>query len=74
LEIDNLESKVADSERIAKEIMKSNFGVNLEKDRLNIFGKYREFDLVNIEHTVVGDIKFLPVKASAQFSTCYEYI
>ena len=32
-------------------------GVKLEKKKLNIFGKYKEFDLVNVDEIIVGDVK-----------------
>ena len=75
-EIERVESKVTDSERIAKDVMEKHFGVKLEKKRLNIFGKYKEFDLVNVEHAIVGDVKFYQFKGtpSAQFSTLSEYV
>jgi len=64
-------------EEIAKEKMENYFGVRLEKKRLNIFGKYKEFDLVNIEENIVGDVKHYTFKGSnpaAQFSTISEYV
>jgi hypothetical protein len=56
--------------------MEKHFGVKLEKKRLNIFGKYKEFDLVNVEHAIVGDVKFYQFRGnpSAQFSTLSEYV
>ncbi len=36
-------------EEIAKIVTGEYFGVKLEKMKLNIFGKYKEFDFVNIE-------------------------
>ncbi|AIG98431.1 hypothetical protein AFULGI_00016720 [Archaeoglobus fulgidus DSM 8774] len=66
-----------DSEAIAKEVMEEYLGVKLEKKKLNIFGKYKEFDLVNIEEAVVGDVKFYTFKGAvpaAQFSAISEYV
>jgi len=42
-----------DPEAIAKEVMERYLDVKLEKKRLNVFGKYKEFDLVNIEENIV---------------------
>jgi len=64
-------------EEIAKEVMEKYFGVKLEKRRLNIFGKYKEFDLVNVEEAIVGDVKRYTFKGevpAAQFSAISEYI
>jgi len=66
-----------DSEAIAKEVMEEYLGVKLEKKKLNIFGKYKEFDLVNVEENIVGDVKHYTFKGSnpaAQFSTISEYV
>ncbi len=66
-----------DPEAIAKEVMEEYLGVKLEKKKLNIFGKYKEFDLVNIEEAVVGDVKFYTFKGAvpaAQFSAISEYV
>ena len=66
-----------DPEAIAKEVMEKFLGVKLEKKRLNIFGKYKEFDLVNIEKGIVGDVKYFKFKGStpsAEFSNISEYI
>ena len=63
-------------EEIAKEVMEKHFGVKLEKRRLNIFGKYKEFDLVNVEEAIVGDVKRYTFKGhpAAEFSAISEYI
>jgi len=74
----DFEPKKSDlSEEIAKKVMEEYFGVKLEKRKLNIFGKYKEFDLVNIEKAIVGDVKrytFRKSTPSAEFSTISEYI
>ena len=56
--------------------MSSYLGIPLYKQRLNIFGKFKEFDLVNIEHRVVGDFKRFKYKgpAMAEMSNLVEYI
>ena len=63
-------------EEIAKEVMEKHFGVKLEKKKLNIFGKYKEFDLVNVEDAIVGDVKCYNFKGipAAEFSAISEYI
>ncbi|OYT33127.1 hypothetical protein B6U96_17350 [Archaeoglobales archaeon ex4484_92] len=66
-----------DPEAIAKEVMERYLGVKLEKKKLNIFGKYKEFDLVNIEEAIVGDVKFYIYRGAipaAQFSAISEYV
>ena len=70
------ESRI-DPEAVAKEVMEEYLGVKLEKKKLNIFGKYKEFDLVNIEEAVVGDVKLYTFKGAvpaAQFSAMSEYV
>lgn len=66
-----------DPEAIARKVMEKYLGVKLEKKKLNIFGKYKEFDLVNIEKGIVGDVKFYTFKGgvpAAQFSNISEYV
>lgn len=43
-------------QRMAK-IMSEFLDIQLTKEKLEIFGKQKEFDLVNREHRTVGDIK-----------------
>ena len=71
-----MEKDKIDAESIAKEVMEDYLGVMLEKRNLNIFGKYKEFDLVNLEEAIVGDVKYYTFKGypSAEFSTISEYI
>ena len=63
-------------EEIAREVMEKHLSVKLEKRKLNIFGKYKEFDLVNVEEAIVGDIKCYTFKGhpTAEFSAISEYI
>ena len=66
-----------DPEVIAKKVMENYLGVKLEKKKLNIFGKYKEFDLVNVEKGIVGDVKSYKFKGgvpAAQFSNISEYV
>ena len=64
------------TEEVAREIMSSYLGIPLYKQRLDIYGKFKEFDLVNIEHRVVGDFKRFKYKgpAMAEMSNLVEYI
>lgn len=74
---DGIDPNRIDPEAIAKEVMEEYLGVKLEKKKLNIFGKYKEFDLVNIEEAVVGDVKSYTFKGAvpaAQFSAMSEYV
>ncbi len=60
----------------ARRIMSWYLGVPLYKERLEINGKYKEFDLVNIIHRIVGDFKNFKYKgqAMAEMSNIIEYI
>ncbi|MEM4736885.1 MAG: hypothetical protein QXD41_03360 [Nitrososphaeria archaeon] len=63
-------------EEIAKRVMERHFGIKLEKKNVNIFGKYKEFDLVNIENCIVGDVKhysFKGINPSSEFTNLSEY-
>ena len=56
--------------------MSSYLGIPLYKQRLNIYCKFKEFDLVNIEHRIVGDFKRFKYKgpAMAEMSNLVEYV
>ena len=74
--IDRSENKI-DPEAIAKKVMEKYLGIKLDKKKVNIFGKYKKFDLVNIEKGVVGDVKYYTFRGTvpaAQFSAISEYI
>ena len=60
----------------ARRLMSEYLGIKLYKARLNIKGKYKEFDFVNEEHKIVGDFKNLKFKgqASAEMSNIAEYV
>ncbi len=60
----------------ARRIMSQYLGIPLYKKRLNINGKYKEFDLVNILYRIVGDFKNFKYKgqAMAEMSNIVEYI
>lgn len=64
-------------EAIARKVMEKHLKVKLEKRKLNIFGKYKEFDLVNVKKSIVGDIKCFRFKGSspsAQFNNISECV
>jgi len=66
-----------DPETTARKVMEEYLRVKLEKRRLNIFGKYKEFDLVNVENNIVGDVKYFRFRGStpsAEFSNISEYV
>jgi len=44
-------------EKRAARVMSESLGIPLTKQRLEIYGKYKEFDVVNVEHRIVGDVK-----------------
>ena len=76
-EVSETKSDEPDPEAIAREIMEGYFKVKLKKRKLNIFGKYKEFDLVNVERGIVGDVKcykFRGSNPSAEFSSISEYV
>lgn len=60
----------------ARRIMGRYLGVPLYKERLEINGKYKEFDLVNVAYRIVGDFKNFKYKgqAMAEMSNIIEYI
>ena len=65
-----------EAEDLAKEKMSHVFGVPLDKEKLKIFGKLKEFDLVNIRARVVGDVKRLTTEtvASAEEADMCKYV
>jgi len=67
---------LATNEDVVREIMSDFLKIPLYKERLNIFGKFKEFDLVNVAYRVVGDIKGFTYKgeAAAEFSNIFEYV
>jgi len=60
----------------AREIMSLELGVPLYKEKIDIYGKPKEFDLVNIGHRIVGDFKHFRYKGSAEaeMSNLAEYV
>lgn len=70
------EDKPIINEERARKIMSRYLGISLYKKKLNINGKYKEFDMVNLEHRVVGDFKRFTYRgqASAEMSNLVEYV
>lgn len=64
------------TEEEARMIISKHIGVPLYKRRVNISGKHKEFDLVNLEYRIVGDFKNFKYKgqASAEMSNIIEYV
>lgn len=70
------EIRVLDEEQI-RSIISEFLGMSLLKEKLLIYGKEKEFDLVNIENRIVGDIKsysYSGTTPSAEFSAICEYV
>jgi hypothetical protein len=51
-----------EAEEQAKVALSNLLGITLQKEKLTISGKSKEFDLVNIKARVVGDVKRLTAK------------
>ena len=65
------------NEEKARRIISEYLGIPLYKARLNVCGKYKEFDIVNVGSRIVGDIKGFTFKgqvASAEYSNLIEYL
>jgi len=65
-----------EAEDLARKVLSSLIGVPLHKEDLKIFGKAKEFDLVNIKGRIVGDVKRLTTKgvASAEEADMCKYV
>lgn len=68
-----------DFEVNARKAIEDNLGMQLQKGKVNINGKFKNFDLVNVEKKVVGDVKHYKTtsggnRPSAKFSTLNEYV
>jgi len=66
-------------EREARQRMERELGLSLPDGGIDINGKCKRFDLVNVEHKLVGDVKFYKNTAggnipSAKRSTLNEYV
>lgn len=69
----------SDFEVKARKALEDELGMELSGQKVNINGKFKNFDLVNIENKVVGDVKHYKTTAggnrpSAKFSTLNEYV
>jgi len=64
------------NEDVARRIISEFLSIPLYKERIDIFGKLKEFDLVNIGYRVIGDIKGFTYSgpAAAEFSNIIEYV
>lgn len=65
-----------EAEEVARKVLSTLFGVPLYKENLKIFGKPKEFELVNIKERIVGDVKRLTTKgvASAEEADMCKYV
>jgi len=65
-----------EAEDLARKVLSSRLGIPLYKEDLKIFGKAKEFDLVNIKERIVGDVKRLTTKgvASAEEADMCKYV
>ena len=66
-EFEKLSEKTSstDAEENARGIMSKLLGIKLAKKKLKVFGKMQEFDLVNEEARIVGDVKCYVTKTSS---------
>jgi len=65
-------------EENARMALEKELGVVLSSDKISICGKYKSFDLVNLENKIVGDVKHYKItsggnRPSAKFSILNEY-
>jgi hypothetical protein len=65
-----------EAEDLARKVLSNLLGISLYKEDLKIFGKLKEFDLVNIKARIVGDVKRLTTKgvASAEEADMCKYV
>lgn len=56
--------------------MSDYFGATLVKEKLDVYGKLKGFDLVNTEHRIVGDFKHFKYKgpANCEMSDIIKYV
>ena len=47
-----------DFENKARIAIENELGMNLPSEKVRINGKFKNFDLVNFENSVVGDVKY----------------
>jgi len=68
-----------DFEKSARVAIEQELEMSLSSGKVNINGKFKNFDLVNIENKVVGDVKYYKTtsggnRPSAKFSIMNEYV
>lgn len=68
-----------DFEENARKAIEKELKIQLPNGKININGKFKSFDLVNLENKVVGDVKHYKTtsggnRPSAKFSTLNEYV
>ena len=73
-----MSSSWADFEENARRAIEERLKIELPSGKVNINGKYKNFDLVNLENKVVGDVKNYKTtsggnRPSAKFSVLNEY-
>ena len=74
-----MSSSWADFEENARRAIEEKLKIELPSGKVNINGKYKNFDLVNLENKVVGDVKNYKTtsggnRPSAKFSILNEYV
>jgi len=68
-----------DFEKEARLAIEQELGFSLPSKKVAINGKYKNFDLVNLENKIIGDVKHYKTtsggnRPSAKFSTINEYV
>lgn len=68
-----------DFEEKARKAIEQELKIQLQSEKVNINGKFKNFDLVNLENKIVGDVKHYKTtsggnRPSAKFSTLNEYV
>ena len=74
-----MSSSWSDFEIKARKAIEDELGIQLSSQKVNINGKFKNFDLVNTENKVVGDVKHYKTTAggnrpSAKISIINEYV
>lgn len=68
-----------DFENLARHAIEQELNVKLNSGTVNINGKLKNFDLLNVENKIIGDVKNYKTtsggnRPSAKFSTLNEYV
>ena len=74
-----MSSSWLDFEVKARKAIENELGIQLPSEKVNINGKFKNFDLVNIKNKVVGDVKHYKTtvggnRPSAKISILNEYV